>query len=178
MSNNIPSKRWLTLPDLAEYLSCSKSKIYHSVAQGSIPFSKRLGSLRFDREKIDAWMEDGAFESDLAEGRICHIEAGQRQVSESPEILEEPSQHVGFAGLQSPRPAAHFRDRTGAQQRQPNGSERVGSVEQPRYGAAICPRLEGSPDADHPSARQQVCSVPPKTFPNEKRPENMLTVTH
>jgi len=57
-----PNKKWLTVSELAKYLSCSESCIYHKACAGEIPFSKKLGRLRFDRERIDVWMTEDAFD--------------------------------------------------------------------------------------------------------------------
>ncbi len=46
---------WLNVKELAAYLKCSESTIYHKVSAGEIPFSKKSG-LRFYRPAIDKWM--------------------------------------------------------------------------------------------------------------------------
>jgi len=48
-------KKWLDVNDLALYLNCSKSTIYHKVSKGKIPHSKKVG-LRFFLPDIDKWL--------------------------------------------------------------------------------------------------------------------------
>ncbi len=66
-------KRWLTPDEVAEYIGVSKLTVYEWVKQERIPFT-RLGpapdpgrkerrKLRFDRHRIDAWIEDNAVEA-------------------------------------------------------------------------------------------------------------------
>ena len=50
--------RWMTLPEVAEYLQLSKDRIYRLAQTGSIPASKVGNRWRFRRERIDSWMED------------------------------------------------------------------------------------------------------------------------
>ena len=62
---NSAPKRWLSVADLEEYLGVSRSAIYHRVSERAIPFTKIPGSnlLRFDRLRIDAWMQSGEVET-------------------------------------------------------------------------------------------------------------------
>ncbi len=52
-------KRYLTVDEVAAYLSVSKASIYRLVDARAIPFTKPGGidSLRFDIKAIDKWME-------------------------------------------------------------------------------------------------------------------------
>ena len=50
--------RWLTLPEVADYLQVSKDLIYRLAQKGKIPASKVGNQWRFKKEKIDQWMED------------------------------------------------------------------------------------------------------------------------
>ena len=59
MSNKVPTKRWLTIPDLCAYLSISKETVYRLIYSDKIPYS-RVGKLyRFDVDKIDKAMAKG-----------------------------------------------------------------------------------------------------------------------
>ncbi|MDD5764655.1 MAG: helix-turn-helix domain-containing protein [Candidatus Marinimicrobia bacterium] len=54
---------WLSVRQLAEYLSLSASSIRKMISAGTIPF-KRLptadgGSIRFNRRQIDLWLLSG-----------------------------------------------------------------------------------------------------------------------
>jgi excisionase family DNA binding protein len=50
-------KRLLTVNDLSDYLSMSKGSIYTKVCLGKIPGVIKIGrSLRFEKVKIDAWI--------------------------------------------------------------------------------------------------------------------------
>lgn len=53
------SKRYLTMHQICEYLSCSKWTIYRLIDKREIPFAaigKR--AYRFDQDAIDKWMQD------------------------------------------------------------------------------------------------------------------------
>jgi len=57
------SPAWLSVRQLAEYLSVSASSIRKMISAGTIPF-KRLptaegGSIRFNRKQIDLWLLSG-----------------------------------------------------------------------------------------------------------------------
>lgn len=56
--------RWMTLPEVAEYLQLSKDMIYRLAQNGKIPASKVGSRWRFRRERIDDWMEDMAVDID------------------------------------------------------------------------------------------------------------------
>jgi excisionase family DNA binding protein len=49
--------KWLTLEELTAYLKLSKTKLYGMAQRGEIPAAKIGSQWRFDREKIDAWMD-------------------------------------------------------------------------------------------------------------------------
>jgi len=51
--------------EVAEYVGLEKQTIYQYVSHRKIPYVKIPGSnrLRFDREKIDEWLQSGAAET-------------------------------------------------------------------------------------------------------------------
>lgn len=53
-----PQDKWLTIEELSGYLKMSRSKLYQMAQKGELPGSKIGTQWRFDREKIDAWMDD------------------------------------------------------------------------------------------------------------------------
>lgn len=46
-----------TVPELAKYLKCSRQKVYQLVAERKVPFVKVEGSVRFQPEDIEAWLD-------------------------------------------------------------------------------------------------------------------------
>ncbi len=58
-----PPKRlespWLTIGEVATYLSVSVGTIRNWVSQRYIPFARRGRVVRFHRDKIDRWLEVG-----------------------------------------------------------------------------------------------------------------------
>ncbi len=48
--------KWMTIEELAKYLKMSRSKLYHMVQKSEIPASKIGNQWRFDRDKINEWM--------------------------------------------------------------------------------------------------------------------------
>jgi excisionase family DNA binding protein len=48
--------KWLTIDELAEYLKMGRTKLYTMAQKAQIPASKIGTQWRFDREKIDRWM--------------------------------------------------------------------------------------------------------------------------
>ncbi len=50
--------KWLTIEELAEYLKMGRTKLYRMAQDGEIPASKVGNQWRFDRERIDAWMNE------------------------------------------------------------------------------------------------------------------------
>ena len=53
-----PQDKWLTIEELSGYLKMSRSKLYQMAQKGELLGSKIGTQWRFDREKIDAWMDD------------------------------------------------------------------------------------------------------------------------
>jgi excisionase family DNA binding protein len=50
-------KKWLTVEELAEYLSIKKSTVYDWTHRKAIPHYKRGHVVRFLREDVDSWLE-------------------------------------------------------------------------------------------------------------------------
>ena len=50
-------KRFLNVPEVATYLGFSKSAIRKWIRQGTIPFNKVNGGIRFDMERINQWLQ-------------------------------------------------------------------------------------------------------------------------
>jgi excisionase family DNA binding protein len=50
--------KWLTIEELAEYLKMGRTKLYRMAQEGDIPASKVGNQWRFDRDRIDAWMNN------------------------------------------------------------------------------------------------------------------------
>lgn len=50
----------MTIDDLAGYLKVSRRTIYEWLKQNKIPAIKLVGQWRFQKEKIDTWMEKQA----------------------------------------------------------------------------------------------------------------------
>ena len=50
--------KWLTIEELSGYLKMSCSKLYQMAQKGELPGSKIGTQWRFDRERVDAWMND------------------------------------------------------------------------------------------------------------------------
>jgi excisionase family DNA binding protein len=48
---------YLDIKELSRYLNIKRSTLYAWKAQGKIPFIKIHGLIRFQKEKIDAWIE-------------------------------------------------------------------------------------------------------------------------
>ncbi len=55
-------KKWLSLAECAEYIGVSVHTLYQYVSKRRIPFAKMPKSnlIRFDREKVDAWLNSGS----------------------------------------------------------------------------------------------------------------------
>ncbi|MCX5633946.1 MAG: helix-turn-helix domain-containing protein [Phycisphaerae bacterium] len=51
------SDKWLTLDELAEYLKIGRTNLYAMAQNATIPATKIGNQWRFDREKIDRWMD-------------------------------------------------------------------------------------------------------------------------
>ncbi len=54
-------QQWMKVKEVAEYLNFSPDLIYRLAQQGKIPVSKVGSRWRFQREKIDRWMEEQEF---------------------------------------------------------------------------------------------------------------------
>jgi excisionase family DNA binding protein len=52
--------QWMTVKDLAAYLQLSPDLIYHLAQRGKIPVSRIGNRWRFNKEKIDRWMDEQA----------------------------------------------------------------------------------------------------------------------
>lgn len=50
---------WMTVEQLAEYLSVSPDTIRNWVSQKNIPYAKRGRVVRFHKQKIDDWLSEG-----------------------------------------------------------------------------------------------------------------------
>jgi len=50
--------QWMTVRDVAEYLKLSTDLVYRLAQQGKIPVSKVGNRWRFNKEKVDKWMEE------------------------------------------------------------------------------------------------------------------------
>ena len=50
--------QWMKVKEVAEYLNFSSDMIYSLAQQGKIPVSKVGSRWRFQRQKIDRWMEE------------------------------------------------------------------------------------------------------------------------
>ena len=55
-------KRLLNIKEASEYLGIPKGSLYKLVWQRRIPFVKIGKALRFDKEKIDKWIEENTVE--------------------------------------------------------------------------------------------------------------------
>jgi excisionase family DNA binding protein len=53
-----PQDKWLTIEELSGYLKMSRSKLYQMAQKGELPGSKIGTQWRFDRDRIDAWMNE------------------------------------------------------------------------------------------------------------------------
>ena len=77
LNNNLEqghTKRWLSVKELAEYLSYSSDRIYKLKDEyfiESIHFFKKSGKILFDRVAIDSWMvEKESNETDTTQRQI------------------------------------------------------------------------------------------------------------
>ena len=52
-----PQDKWLTITELSGYLKTS-SRLYQMAQKGELPGSKIGTQWRFDRDRIDAWMNE------------------------------------------------------------------------------------------------------------------------
>jgi len=53
-----PPAKWLTVPDLAEMLDVSQDLIRSFVHRREIPYCKLGKLVRFDPQRIEAWLRD------------------------------------------------------------------------------------------------------------------------
>lgn len=53
-----PQDKWLTITELSGYLKISSSKLYQMAQKGELPGSKIGTQWRFDRDRINAWMNE------------------------------------------------------------------------------------------------------------------------
>ncbi len=53
-----PQDKWLTIAELSGYLKMGRSKLYQMAQKGELPGSKIGTQWRFDRDRIDAWMNE------------------------------------------------------------------------------------------------------------------------
>ena len=56
----------MTIEDLAAYLKVSRRTIYEWLKYHKIPAVKIIGQWRFQKEKIDTWMEEQSISRDSA----------------------------------------------------------------------------------------------------------------
>jgi excisionase family DNA binding protein len=52
----------LTVDEVSVHINCPKSAIYKMTCAKKIPYVKIYGHLRFDKEKIDKWIEGKSFD--------------------------------------------------------------------------------------------------------------------
>lgn len=50
--------RWLTIDELSVYLKMSRTKLYQMAQKGELPGAKIGTQWRFNRDRIDQWMDD------------------------------------------------------------------------------------------------------------------------
>lgn len=55
-------KRFMNIQEASEYLGFSSHTIYAWTSQRRIPFVKIGGRLRFDKQKLDKWIEEFEFD--------------------------------------------------------------------------------------------------------------------
>ncbi len=53
---NIISNKWLTINDVCEYTSLSKSTIHRSISKGELKVSKKTGKNLFKKEWVDGFL--------------------------------------------------------------------------------------------------------------------------
>ena len=52
-------KRYISIEEASEYTGYPINTLYSLVHQRRIPHSKRVRRLRFDRQALDEWMQEG-----------------------------------------------------------------------------------------------------------------------
>jgi len=50
-------KRWMNVQETADYLGLTTKAVYNRVHMQRIPYTKLGGSLRFNRELLDSWLQ-------------------------------------------------------------------------------------------------------------------------
>lgn len=58
MDDMTENDKWLTVEELAAYLKMSRTKLYAMTQKGEIPASKIGNRWRFDRDRINDWMNE------------------------------------------------------------------------------------------------------------------------
>ena len=53
----MPFEQLMTIEEVADYLRVKKRTIYDWLKKGKIPAVKTVGQWRFQKEKINAWLE-------------------------------------------------------------------------------------------------------------------------
>jgi len=56
----LTDKRFMNICELADYLEVSKNTLYSWVWQRKIPYTKIGHLLRFDKKKIECWLEENS----------------------------------------------------------------------------------------------------------------------
>jgi excisionase family DNA binding protein len=51
--------KWMRMPQLARYLSVSRTTVYRLVQQHHLPTHKVAGTIFFDQEEVDRWIRSG-----------------------------------------------------------------------------------------------------------------------
>jgi predicted DNA-binding transcriptional regulator AlpA len=52
-----PLPKWMTIEQVRDYLQFKTVRtVYKKIDEEGLPYSEKLGVKRFDREKVDAWM--------------------------------------------------------------------------------------------------------------------------
>lgn len=54
-------KKYISVIDLTHFLSMSKSKIYDMVNDGQIPYYRICGTIRFNIEEIEQWINNSCY---------------------------------------------------------------------------------------------------------------------
>jgi excisionase family DNA binding protein len=62
--------RWMTVKEVAKYLQLSNDQIYHLAQKGRTPVSKVGARWRFNKEKIDQWMERQGVKAHKPKSRV------------------------------------------------------------------------------------------------------------
>lgn len=60
MENNACQRRWLSIPEAADYGRCSRASIYARAKAGDLTIKKLGGRSIIDRHEIDALIEGSA----------------------------------------------------------------------------------------------------------------------